>query len=85
MSDDGDEGSLRAANNADLIIPGGLEPKKQVGGTTDQNPKEEQIDTSLKAEELMNSEEMDLHKLLEEKKQDFLEFKAGKTLTCHIS
>jgi len=74
MSEDGDEGSLRAANNADLIIPGGHESMKQIRSPTDQKPKEEQIDTSSKEDELMNSEEMVLQKILEERKQDFLEF-----------
>ena len=84
MSDDGDEASLRASNNADLIIPGVHESIKPIGSPTDQKPKEEQIDTSSKADQPMNSEEMDLKNFMEEKKQDFLEFKAGKSLTCHI-
>ena len=41
MSDDGDEGSLRASNNADLIIPGERESNKQIGSPTDHNLKEE--------------------------------------------
>ena len=50
MSDDGDEASLRASNNADLIIPGGHESIKQIGSPTDLKPKEEHIDTSSKAD-----------------------------------
>jgi hypothetical protein len=50
MSDDGDEGCLRASNNADLIIPGGHESIKPIGSPKDQKPKEEQIDTSSKAD-----------------------------------